>query len=356
MQNKTIPIGLLGFGMAGRVFHAPFISAVEGLKLYKIKANRPASIDLAKKLYPATEVVSDTVAILEDETIDLVIVATTNETHYSLAKAALEAGKHVVVEKPFTVTSEEATELINLAKQKGKLLTVYQNRRWDSDFKTVKKLMDSQLLGRLVEYEAHFDRFRPIPASETWKEEDQPGTGILYDLGSHLIDQALVRFGTPESLYADLRTQRSGGEIIDCFDLTFYYNNGLKAILKAGMLVKQPGPRFILSGDKGSFVKYGLDVQEAALKQGAIPATESDWGTEPEEIWGKLDTEVQGLRLVGKIQSQTGDYRGFYENVRDAIQGMAELEVKPEQARNTIRVIELAIQSSQEKRALPFSI
>ena len=353
-MNESLHIGLLGFGMAGRVFHAPFISALPGLMLNKIRAGRPESIALAKKSYPEAEVVTDDAAILQDETIDLVIVATTNETHYALAKAALEAGKHVVVEKPFTVTSEQAGELIELARQQNKILTVYQNRRWDSDFKTVQKLIESKMLGRLVEYEAHFDRFRPIPASATWKEEDQPGTGILYDLGSHLIDQALTLFGTPEELYADLRTQRSGGEIIDSFDLTLYYKSGFKAILKAGMLVKQAAPRFVLSGDKGSFVKYGLDVQEAALKQGLSPASSPNWGVEPEEIWGKLDTEVHGQHLIGKIQSEQGDYRGFYENVRDAIQGIAQLEVKPEQAKNTIRLIELAMQSSREKRRLPF--
>jgi scyllo-inositol 2-dehydrogenase (NADP+) len=354
MMNKTLQVGLLGFGMAGRVFHAPIISGLSGLQLSKIRAGRPESIALAMATYPEAEVVTDDATILQDESIDLVIVATTNETHYDLAKAALQAGKHVVVEKPFTVTSEQATVLIELAQQKGKLLTVYQNRRWDSDFKTVQKLIQSEMLGRLVEYEAHFDRFRPIPASSTWKEEAAPGTGILYDLGSHLIDQTLTLFGTPEEIYADLRTQRRGGKIIDSFDLTLYYKNGLKAILKAGMLVKQPGPRFILLGDKGSFVKYGLDVQEANLKQGLSPATLPNWGIEPEEIWGKLDTEVKGQQLIGKIQSEPGDYRGFYENVRDAILGIAELNVKPEQARSTIRVIELAMLSSDEKCRLSF--
>ncbi|WP_299699553.1 oxidoreductase [uncultured Pontibacter sp.] len=353
-MDRTLHIGLLGFGMAGRVFHAPIISVLPGLMLSMIRAGRPESIALAKASYPEAEVVTDDAAILQDNRIDLIIVATTNDTHFALAKAALEAGKNVVVEKPFTITSEQADELIELAHKQNKLLAVYQNRRWDSDFKTLQKLIQSEMLGRLVEYEAHFDRFRPIPASSTWKEEDQPGTGILYDLGSHLIDQALTLFGTPEELYADLRTQRSGGQIIDSFDLTLYYKSGLKAILKAGMLVKQPGPRFILSGDKGSFVKYGLDVQEAALKQGLSPANTANWGKEPEEIWGKLDTEVQGQHLVGKIQSETGDYRGFYENVRDAILGIAELEVKPEQARNTIRLIELAMQSSYEKCRLSF--
>ncbi|SIT80118.1 Predicted dehydrogenase [Pontibacter indicus] len=353
MTNRTINIGLLGFGMAGRVFHAPIVSAVDGLKLSKIKATRSESIALARVLYPDAAVVTDTSSVLEDPEIDMVIVATANDTHFELAKAALQAGKHVVVEKPFTVTSSEASELIELAKSQGRLLTVYQNRRWDSDFRTVKKLLENKLLGRLVEYEAHFDRFRPIPASSTWKEEDLPGTGILYDLGAHLIDQALVLFGTPQQVYADLRTQRSGGKITDSFDLTLYYASGLKAILKAGMLVRQPGPRFMLSGDKGSFVKHGLDVQEAALKAGFAPSG-ADWGLEPEEIWGKLDTELNGQQLIGKIKSEPGDYRGFYENVRDAVLGIAELEVKPEQALNTIRIIELAMQSSQEGKAMAF--
>lgn len=355
MMNNTIKIGLLGFGMAGRVFHAPLIAGIPGLKLSKIRAGRPESIDFAKASYPAAEIVADEASILDDETIDLVVVATTNDTHFDLAKAALLAGKHVMVEKPFTITSGQADELISIARNNHKVLTVYQNRRWDSDFRTVKKLLDSKMLGRLVEYEAHFDRFRPIPASSTWKEEAQPGTGILYDLGAHLIDQALTLFGMPDEVYADLRTQRGGGKIIDSFDLTLYYKSGLKAILKAGMLVKQSGPRFILSGDRGSFVKYGLDVQEAALKQGFSPTTLANWGIEPEEIWGKLDTEVESQRIVGKIQSEPGDYRGLYENVRDAIAGIAELEVKPEQARSTIRMIELAIQSSVEKRRIPFS-
>ncbi|WP_026236297.1 Gfo/Idh/MocA family oxidoreductase [Pontibacter roseus] len=353
-MEKRIRVGLLGFGMAGRVFHAPFISILPALELKKIRANRQESVALAKAAYPTAEVVQDDAAILDDEGIDLVIVATTNATHYSLAKQALLAGKHVVVEKPFTVTSDEATELIALAKHQHKVLTVYQNRRWDSDFKTVRKVLESNLLGTLVEYEAHFDRFRNKLSPDTWKEENVPGTSLLYDLGSHLIDQALYLFGMPEEVTADLRIQRPEGKIVDSFDVTLHYRSGLKAILKAGMLVKQPGPRFILSGDKGSFVKYGLDVQEVALKRGLSPATTSEWGVEPTELWGQVDTELHGMRLSGKIESETGDYRGFYENVSQAILGNEELVVKPEQARNTIRIIELAMQSSAEKRTLPY--
>jgi scyllo-inositol 2-dehydrogenase (NADP+) len=355
-MNNTLHIGLLGFGMAGRVFHAPIISVLPGLKLSKIRAGRAESIALAKELYPEAEVVMRDSDILQDETIDLVIVATTNDTHYDLAQAALQAGKHVVVEKPFTVTSGQASELIELARQQNKVLTVYQNRRWDSDFRTVKKLLDNQLLGRVVEYEAHFDRFRPQPTADTWKEEPLPGTGLLYDLGSHLIDQVLYLFGLPEEVSADLRTQRSDGQIIDHFDVTLYYKDGLKATLKSGMLVKQPRPRFHVLGDKGSFVKYGLDVQEAALKQGHSPANSPDWGMEPKEIWGKLDIELNGQHFIGKVQSESGDYRGYYENVQKAILGMDQLVVKPEQALQTIRIIELAMQSNKDRKSLPFNV
>lgn len=353
-MQKILNVGLLGFGMAGRVFHAPFIKAIPGLKLKKIRTNRQQSIELAQSRYPEAEVVTADHEILEDVAIDLVVVATTNDTHYSLAKAALQAGKHVVVEKPFTVTSGQASELIQLARQQNKILTVYQNRRWDSDFKTVKKLLDNKMLGRVVEYEAHFDRFRPIPVSDTWKEAPTPGTGLLYDLGSHLIDQVLYLFGPPVEVAADLRIQRTKGQIIDHFDVTLYYKDGLKATLKSGMLVKQPRPRFQVSGDKGSFVKYGLDVQEAALKQGHVPSGTPDWGIEPQEIWGKLDTEVYGQHFIGKVESEPGDYRGYYENVQKAILGLEELIVKPEQALQTIQIIELAMQSSNERKSLPF--
>jgi scyllo-inositol 2-dehydrogenase (NADP+) len=355
-MDKTVKIGLLGFGMAGRVFHAPIINCVAGLQLSKIRAGRPDSVTLAKATYPSAEVVPDDQSILEDDGIDLVIVATTNDTHYDLAKAALQAGKHVVVEKPFTVTSGQASELIELARQQNKVLTVYQNRRWDSDFRTVKKLLDNEMLGRVVEYEAHFDRFRPQLTPDTWKEEPLPGTGLLYDLGSHLIDQVLYLFGPPQEVAGDLRIQRTEGKIIDHFDVTLYYQDGLKATLKSGMLVKQPRPRFHVLGDKGSFVKYGLDVQEAALKQGHSPANSPDWGIEPKEIWGKLDTEVNGQHFIGMVQSEPGDYRGYYENVQKAILGLEELVVKPEQALQTIRIIELAMQSNKERKSLAFNI
>ena len=353
-MNQPLQVGLLGFGMSGRLFHAPFIASVPGLRLKKIKANRPESIKLALQRYPDAEVVATEQDILSDASIDLVVVATANPTHYSLAKAALLAGKHVLVDKPFTITSEEADELIALAAAKQKILTVYQNRRWDSDFKTIKKVLNARLLGNLVEYEAHFDRFRSTIKPDTWKEESLPGAGILYDLGSHLIDQTLLLFGEPLEVYADIRTQRQGSQVPDYFEVVLYYEN-LKAILKAGMLVREVGPHFILHGDRGSFTKYGMDVQEADLKAGSFPTAAPDWGTEPENLWGILNTELDGLLVRGKITSEQGDYSGLYQNVSNAIRGQEALEVRPEQARNTIRVIELAMRSSQEKRRVKYS-
>jgi len=353
-MSKTINIGLIGFGMAGHTFHSPIIAGVAGLKLKTIRETRTENIAAAQALYPEATVVYDVKAIFTDDAIDLVVVASSNTSHAPLAKEALLAGKHVLVEKPFTVTTAEADELLELAKQQNKVLTVYQSRRWDSDFKTVKKVLDSKLLGNLVTYEAHYDRFRNEIRPNTWKEEALPGSGLLYDLGSHLIDQALLLFGLPQEITADIGTQRQHSKIVDYFDLRLHYE-GLKVTLKAGMLVREPGQHFVLHGDQGSFIKYGMDVQEAALKAGLSPKDIPDWGIEPQELWGSLNTIYQDLNLQGKIKSEAGDYRGLYENVYKAILGEEELEVKPEQARNTIRVIELAMQSSAEKRTIAYS-
>lgn len=349
-MNKNINVGLIGFGMAGKVFHAPIIANVEGLCLRKIFERKEANVKIINNIYPKAIVVSEVREILEDEEIDLVIVATTNATHFSLAKAALEAGKHVVVEKPFTTTVNEADELIALAIEKNRILTVHQNRRWDSDFKTIKKVVESGLLGNIVEYEVHYDRFRNV-INETWKEKDTPGTGLLYDLGSHLIDQAQCIFGMPSSISGDLRKLRENGKINDNFEVILNYDK-TKVTLKAGLLVKEVGPHFVLHGDKGSFIKYGMDVQEEALKKGLTPNVSDAWGIEPDTLWGTINTTHMGLNIKGKIESEKGDYCGFYENVRDAISGKKKLNVLPDQARNTINLIEQATKSSNEKKTI----
>lgn len=350
-MSKKIKIGLIGFGMAGRVFHAPMLSCLENFSLIKIRETKKENIEIIKQKYPDAEIVKNNNDIFSDKNIDLVIVASINSTHFSLAKEALLNKKHVIVEKPFTVTSKEAQELIEISKKNKRILTCYQNRRYDGDFKTVKKIVDSKILGRLVEFESHFDRFRVVGNKNVWKEKKLPGSGMLYDLGSHLIDQVLVLFGLPKEVNGDLRTQRDGGEIIDNFDLTLNYKN-LKVILKAGMLVKGKCMRFKLTGTKGTYVKYGLDIQEDELKIGLTPNTKHNWGKESKEMWGEINSEFNGVDLLGKIETEPGDYRDYYKNVYSAILGKEDLYVKPEQSLNVIKIIERAVESNQEKRTL----
>ncbi|MFZ5968493.1 MAG: oxidoreductase [Bacillota bacterium] len=352
-MNEKIRVGIIGFGLSGRVFHAPIIHSLDAFQIKKIVTTKKESIDMAQKSYPWAEFVSDANQVFEDPEIDLIVVSTPNTSHVKLASEGLRSKKHVVVEKPFTVTSKEADELIALAKREEKILTVYQNRRWDSDFQTVKKVIENRMLGNVVEYEAHFDRFRNYLKPNAWREENLPGSGILYDLGSHLIDQAQCLFGLPKEITADIRKQRENSLADDCFEIILHYEK-LKVTLKAGMLVREPLPRFIIHGDQGSFVKYGIDVQEEALKNGLSPLHTSDWGQEPEEIWGILNTDWNGLHVRGKIESMKGDYSIFYQNVYRAILNKEELYVKPEEARNTIRIIELANESSELKKTVPF--
>jgi predicted dehydrogenase len=347
-----IDVGLIGFGMAGRVFHGPTIAAVPGLRLAKVVERRSEE---SRARYPWVEVVRDAAEVFDDERIGLVVVATPNATHFEFARRALLAGKHVVVDKPFTATSEEARELIDLSRERGKLVSAFQNRRWDGDFRTVVAVVEGGLLGRLVEYESHFDRFRSYIRPEAWKETSGPGSGLLFDIGPHLIDQAHVLFGLPEAITADVRIQREGAEVDDQFEVILHYPDpALKVTLRAGVLTREPGPRFALHGTEGSFVKYGLDPQEDALKNGRSPL-EAGWGQEPEELWGTLNTRVGDLHVVGKVETLPGSYTSYYENVRDAIAGAAELAVKPEEAANAIRVVELALQSSRERRTVTYS-
>ena len=346
---KTVNTGIAGYGNGGRLFNATIIDSVEGFRITRIMTTDENKIAAAREDFPEAAVVSSFTDIIRDPEIDLVVITTPNHFHLDLAKKALKAGKHVVVEKPFTVTTEEADELIELATKKSLVLSVNHNRRWDSDFLTVKKVVEGKKLGEIVDYEAHFDRFRN-EVSNGWKEDkENPGSGILYDLGSHLIDQALTLFGPPKEIYADLRKQRKSAAVHDNFEVLLYYPN-LKVTLKASALVKAKGPTYSLHGTKGSFSKYGIDSQEEMLKSGLKPNGNWGWGQESQEIWGKLDV----LEESGTVESEIGDYRKFYQNIYDAITNNADLEVKPEQAREVIRVIELAIKSSTEKRVVEY--
>ena len=347
---RVLQVGMAGFGPAGHTFNAPIISSTKGFRLSKILTSNPANIAVANERFADAKVVSDYQSLIHDREIDLVVITAPNHRHFTLAKQALQAGKHVIVEKPFTTTSEEATELIELARLHNRIISVNHNRRWDSDFRTLKKLLlERQDIGKIVEYHAHFDRFRNY-IKPGWKEEKEvPGSGVLYDLGSHLIDQALILFGNPTEIFAHLRQQRADSEVIDNFELLLLYPE-LKVRLTAGMLVAKPGPRYTVLGRNGSFLKYGIDVQEEALKQGKSPLDTDSWGIEPEELWGELHLE-KGME---KVKSEPGDYREFYKNIYACIVHDQSLEVSPVQARTVIEIIEAAIKSHQEKRIVSF--
>lgn len=346
-NQRIIGTALLSYGMSGRVFHGPLLAVSPAYAVRKILKR---SSRQREALFPDSEIASSLDEVLNDRAVELVIVNTPNDTHFDYALRALRAGKHVVVEKPFTVTVKEADQLIEEARKSGRLLTVFQNRRLDGDSLTVKKILSEGRLGRLVEYEAHYDRFRPVVDESTWKERNIPGAGILYNLGSHLIDGALHLFGLPKRIDARLGRRRAGAVADDYFDVRMEYD-GLLVILKSSYLVCEPGPRFILHGEKGSFIKYGLDPQEQAMKEGRLPQG-ADWGKDPEEYWGTLTTTVNGSLRRERIETVRGDYPGFYASLYRSITEGEPLAVTAEQGRDVIRVIEAVVQSAGSKRAV----
>jgi scyllo-inositol 2-dehydrogenase (NADP+) len=273
-----------------------------------------------------------------------------NYTHYELAKQCLLDQRNVVIDKPFALTSQEGADLIHIARDRKLLLTAYQNRRWDGDFQTVRQVIASGQLGRLVSYESHFDRFRAEPRLQAWRERGGPGGGTLFDLGPHLIDQALTLFGTPETIWASVRIERDDAVVDDAWDLflTYAKPSPMSVLLRSTMTACSPGPRFVLHGTRGSFTKWGIDPQEDQLKAG-MTFDSPGMGEEPEHAWGELHLHEGGTRRVPTLR---GDYRGFYENVRDALLGKAELAVKPEQAWQTTRLIEQVRESSGQGRRL----
>lgn len=347
---RTVGVGLVGYGFVGRNFHAPLIASVAGLALRHIVCRDPAG---PQRDYPQAQWSADSAALLADPAIELVVIATPNDSHFPLAKAALEAGKHVVVEKPFVVSVAEGEELIALAAARGCLLSVFHNRRWDSDFLTMRKLIDSGQLGKVYRYEAQYDRYAPL-VRQRWRESAAPGAGagVLFDLGSHLIDQALQLFGVPTSVYADMARQRAGAEVDDYFQLLLDYH-GVKISLHASRLVMQPGPRYQVHGMDGSFVKYGIDAQEAALLRGEGPGHPA-WGREAPEQHGSITVERDGVKIHGKAESLPGCYEAYYQGMHAAITQGASVPVSAADALNVIRVIACAQRSHAEQRVVSF--
>ncbi len=333
--------------MSGWVFHAPFIHALPGFNLCAVWERTK---DLAKQQYPDVRTYRTLEEMLADEAVELVVVNTPNATHFTYAKKALQAGKHVVVEKPFTVTMQEATELAALAQQEQRLLSVFQNRRWDSDFLTVQQIVNSKALGEIVEAELHYDRYKPELSPKLHKETPGPGTGLVYDLGSHLIDQALLLFGMPQAVFADLSIMRPGSQVDDYMEILLYYP-AMRVRIKSGYLIREPLPAFVLHGTNGSFLKPRADIQEDSLQQHKVPGTPG-WGVEPASARGLLHTEKDGQVVREHVDTLPGNYGCYYELLYKAIRNHAPLPVTPEQAVQVITIIEKAYQSNREKRVV----
>ena len=347
MENGIINVGIAGFGMSGQVFHAPFLDADDRFRIRKVYER---STQRAKERYPYVEVVRSFEELLTDD-IDLVVVSTPNSLHYQMAKSAMEAGKAVVVEKPVASSADEAQELCELAERKGVLFTVYQNRRLDGDFRTIRKLMDEGAFGKVCDYEAHFDRFAKGGSSKAWKREGGIATSVFYDLGVHLMDQAYMLFGMPREVYADILTQRPGAEGPDSFRMVLYYADGLRVVLSAGQSVPMPGSHFMIHGRKGSFIKYGMDVQEADLVSGKRPIGD-DWGRDAASDHG-IYAEVTGEGIVQHvIPTIPGDYRLFYDDLYKAMTDGTKPMVDPRGTVEVLRVMEAALKSSEEKRVI----
>jgi len=357
-----ISVAIVGDGLASRVFHVPFIEAVPGLKIKGVvkRSGDPTSISDVETVYRSYH------EAIEDPSIDLLVIATPNDSHYEIARAAIAADKHLVIDKPITETSVQALELINAAKQVGTILAPFHNRRFDGDFRTVQSLCESKSLGRIVRIHSAFDSFQPKVRTSTWRENEGVGSGLLYDLGPHLFDQAISLFGAPKSIFCRIAKEREGSRVVDAFNTIFEFDqaNGhtIEYHCSANKISAMPAPRFIIHGTQGSFTKLGLDPQEDALEARVrVPRWDTGevWGAEDKANWGELVTmSDEGLTkplLREAIPTEAGDYRAFYANVRNAIKDGEPLQVKPEDGLLAIQLIELAIQSSNQGMALDLS-
>ncbi|WP_341889927.1 oxidoreductase [Variovorax sp. YR752] len=346
MTPPPLRVGLVGYGYAGKTFHAPLIAGVPGLTLAVVSSRDPGRV---RADWPDAEVLPDAQALVRRDDLDLVVIASPNDSHFPLARAALAAGRHVVVDKPFTLSLAEARELCALAHARGRLLSVFHNRRWDGDFLTLRTIVERGTLGRIVHVESAFDRFRPTVRAR-WRESAGPGGGLWFDLGPHLLDQALQLFGWPAAIVLEQAVLRESGQSDDWFQAQLHYP-ALRVVLRASMLAAAPSPRFVVHGSRGSWTKLGLDPQEDVLKAGARP------GWPPPPGWGvdrsvSLITRPQGEAMVtDHWPLQPGCQGAYYAAVRDALRGEAANPVPPEQAAAVMALIELGQRSAREARS-----
>jgi scyllo-inositol 2-dehydrogenase (NADP+) len=344
---QPINTALLSFGMSGQVFHGPFLQVHNGFNFYAVWERTK---NIAQQKYPSVKTYRSLEDLLNDAAIELVVVNTPSATHYEYAKKCLEANKNVIVEKPFTATVKEGEELIQLAKKKNKLLSVYQNRRYDSDYKIIRKVVEENLLGELLEAEFHYDRFSEQLSYKVHKETPTPGVGIVYDLGSHLIDQALHLFGMPQTVFADIDILRPASKVDDYFELLLFYTH-FRVRLHASLLVREQLPAYILHGRKGSFIKAKTDVQEVELQAGKIPNT-PDWGKEPDNQKGLLHTEKDGQIIKEYLLSPQGNYMEYYDGIYKALREQQPVPVTAEEGLNVIRIITAAYKSKEQKKVV----
>jgi predicted dehydrogenase len=346
-QKQPVRVGLIGYGYAGRTFHAPLIRSVPGLVLTHVGSSKP---DLVQAEMPGPTVCS-AVDLTTQPGVDLVVIASPNDSHFPLAAAALRAGKHVVLDKPFTVTLEEARNLRKLAEKHSRVLSVFHNRRWDSEILATKAILDSGVLGDVSHYECHMDRFRPV-VRQRWREDPGPGAGLWFDLGPHMIDQALYLFGLPTSVSANLGILRKGGKTDDWAHVQLMYEaDRLRVILHSSLLVSGGGPRSTLHGARASWVKFGADVQEQQLVAGVLP-DDPAFGIDPNPgvvIYGETGRREE-------IAAPKGDQRKYYVDIRDAIQNQQPPVITARDAVAVMAVLETSIKSGAEGRVLPLPL
>jgi predicted dehydrogenase len=346
VQTNPIRIALIGFGFVGKTFHAPLIRSVPGLELSVVSSRHPERV---REDFPGAQVVADPEQAATHPDVDLVVIASPNETHVPLATAALVAGKHVIVDKPFTITLAEARGLGELSRAKQRLLSVFQNRRWDSEFLGARAIIEEGHLGEILHFESHIDRFRPA-VRKRWREVAGPGAGLWYDLGPHLVDQALQLFGLPATISARIVRQRPQAQTDDWFHVLLDYGR-LQAILHGSLVVAGGIPRMAIHGIRGSWLKYGLDTQEEQLVRGVVPG-DTGWGEDPRPGIFHSGSENKTLELP----VPRGDHRQYYFGIRDALLNQAPNPVTPGQAIAVMAVLETAIESSAKGQVLSLSL
>lgn len=351
LNEKPLRVAIIGYGLAGAVFHAPLVESTQGMTVAAIVTSDPGRRIQALRDFPRVTLYASVEELWRDAArYDLVVIATPNRLHVPLGLAALNAGLPVVIDKPLAASVGEAQKLIEASQKTGKLLTVFQNRRWDNDFRTVRSLLDADLdlLGVITRFESRFERYRPVPQHDAWRELAEPDEagGLLYDLGSHLIDQALILFGKPTKVYAEIERRRVGVQVDDDTFVALHFASGVRAHLWMSAVMRIPGPRMRISSIRGTYEKWGLDPQEDALSNGLRPG-HADWGREPREKWGRLSTDVSGIHIDGPIEMLPGAYEQFYTFLRVALVMGGPPPVDPLEAVDVLHVIEAAQESAR---------